>query len=539
MKFEIDRIRNNKGDELRYKGAKAIQMSPERKPRMGFTRGKVIREVNQIVSNLRAKNFDGQMLITLDHGNHSYFSGQFTDILTEEPDIIKTDGYTGYVDPEVYSNFIVYVIKNGARGVQQIQQAIQPQMRGGAIEIAETKAKPFTVHGYSDKESKLIVARFLNNGQYDYCKEGITYTNQPPSFIQDINSKPRSSGYLVIPVRYEDKRELIEIYNEHIKIADVMKEKTNNEVNLYKTGSLPNTSKFHFKRLMPEIELESITAKEAEWIMNAFVGANQCTKPFKGKGYGYDFNSFYLSILNSNFRIPIKQGTFKKITFAGKISSNVTYGIYRVKITGNINPFIFKLTRRNYYTSIDINRAVKLGYEVKYIIDDDDNALVYGKDDFILSKNLFGKYIDYFYRLKLQGVDGAKQLLTCLWGWATQTNEMTLSNDGNYDIDDGLQIIAMKPIDDTGKTCIKVLKKQKAFAYAFARFKPFLFSRSRELIGQTLEKQMDDVVRVYVDGFIMSKPLENANMGFHLGELKYESKYCGEIEIKSNGKVIV
>ena len=547
MEFKIAKITNNNGDELRWKGNKVLQMKPDKLAKKGYSRKKVIKEVNTLVRNLRAKNFDGEIMITLDHGHNRLFSGIFTDILTEEPDIIHLDSYndTEYKDPEHYRDFRIYLLKK--EPVANVEQEINEinKRKGGNIketEFHESNGESFQVYGCSKHESKIIICRKLTKGQCEYYKDDIIYNGSFDSIIKPIMSKPISSGYLVIITRNTDDRNLKEIYDEFIETADDLLEATNGTVNMYKTGSLVNTSKYHFKSMMKENYVcEAISAQEAQWISNATTGSIQYAVPYEGDCIGYDINSFYPSILNSTFRIPIKQGKFSKITFDGIIKSNVSYGIYRCTINGDINKFLFRLNPKNYYTSIDINRAVSLGYEVKYIIDGNDNALRYGKDDFISAKDLFGKYIEYFYKLKQRNIKGSKILLTCPWGWLTRKEEMTLSNDGNYNINGNLIISSIQPINtqiDTDKVKIITNKAHKVYEHSFARFEPFLLSRSRELIGKIYENQIDDVIRCHTDGFIMKNKLNDVILGDELGALKIEDKYTGHLKISGINKII-
>jgi hypothetical protein len=288
-----------------------------------------------------------------------------------------------------------------------------------------------------------------------------------------------------------------------------------------------------------QIECETIVGTEEKWVSSATTGSLQyATRGFEGEAIGYDVNSFYASILNSNFRIPIKKGTYETVLFAGMLKSTATYGIYRCTINGEINPYLFRLNSSNIYTSIDVNRAIKLGYEVRYVIDGNPNRLLYKKGDFIEAKEIFGEYIEYFYDLKKQGIKEAKIFLTCLWGWLTSKDSMTLSNDGSYDLDDTKDIIAIAPLEDD-KVRITVHKINKMYKNALARFAPFLLARSRELIGLIYEDQIDDVVRVHTDGFIMKTNLKDANIGVNIGQLKLEDKYWRKLHIINTNNIEV
>ena len=512
------------------------QLRPAKTSKNGYSRAKVTKEVTKIVEDLKEKGFSGQIMISLNYGGNQWYSGKFTDIQTQNPDIFHLDNYgnENLEDPEHYQDFRIYVTKNKAHSKKE------PKLKGGSMpedKIEQEDVQPekeiFQPHGYSLNESKIIICKRTSNGQCNYFKDDEFFEGKDYDYVNEIDRKPRSSGYLVIKVRDEDNRSLKEIYDEFIETANELKEKTNGKVNLFKTGSITNSSKYHFKNFMKQdIECDTIVGNEAKWISNATTGSLQyATRGYEGEAIGYDVNSFYASILNSNFRIPIKKGTFERMTYDGIFKSHVTYGIYRCTIEGEITPFLFRLNPTNIYTSIDINRAIKLGYEVKYIIDDQPNRILYKKDDFIEAKEIFGEYIEYFYNLKCKGVKGSKLFLTCLWGWLTAKEPMTLSNTGSYDIDDSKEITGIFPLNEDDKVRIIVNKANKMYKHAFARFAPFLLARARELIGLIYEDQIEDVVRVSTDGFILQNELKDANLGDQLGQLKIEKKYCNYIKI--------
>ncbi len=78
------------------------------------------------------------------------------------------------------------------------------------------------------------------------------------------------------------------------------------------------------------------------------------------------------------------------------MKSNLTFGIYWVTIEGNISPYIFRKNKFNFYKSIAINRAIKLGLKVKHIIDGEYNALTYSKDSYTTGETIFKKYVAFF-----------------------------------------------------------------------------------------------------------------------------------------------
>ena len=50
-------------------------------------------------------------------------------------------------------------------------------------------------------------------------------------------------------------------------------------------------------------------------------------------------------------------------------------------------------------------------------------------------------------------------------------------------------------------------------------------------MGKIIDDQIQDVVRIHTDGFIMKKQLKNGDFGSGIGQLKIEDKYCDVLEI--------
>jgi hypothetical protein len=304
---------------------------------------------------------------------------------------------------------------------------------------------------------------------------------------------------------------------------------------MFKTGSIKKTAlNFFYEQTKDKFQGEPIGTKEAKFINYASVGALIHCTPYEGICYGYDVHSFYPSIVyNKSFRIPIKCGTFKKHTIITPVT-NFTYGIHRCTVEGNINKYLFRINKNNYYTSYDLNRAVKLGYTVKYVIDDEDNALIYGQNDYVNSHDMFKDYIDFLYMFKSKGLKGAKLLLNILLGALCASNTFQINNE-HGDINDDKEVLSIFPDDD--KTVFKISRNYQMFQTTYARMKPFLYAKGRELIGMFFENQIEDIVRINTDGLIMKKPLIRVKLGDKMGELGQDDKYTGLFKI-TNQKAV-
>ena len=552
MKFDVKKIKNAKGEELKYRGMKTLMFQPINKNNK-FKRATVEKEVEKFIKSLREQDIDGLFKVTLQYPGNRYYSGKFTDIQDEDPHIFDLDKYDHQEDPGLYTNFQIFVLSRPEEVQQLVEEPVE-ESDEEPVEVVKLKKKPkklvggclsegdkpysnapFKVRGISDVESKVIIVRKYND-KCDYYKNSKLYEER--SFDKDLGyyyKTPRSSGYLIVVVSKDETRPLKEVYDEFVEIADQLKTETKGHVNMYKTGSIIKTSMYHFdafvkkKYILPEI----ITPKEAEFISKSVCSALKYAKKGTYKNcIGYDVNSFYPSILKSSFSIPIKEGTFHHMDYTGAVGRRCEYGIYRAKITGNIDKRLFVINKNDYYTHIDMNRAIKLKYDVRFIQDGKPNYLKYTRDDLVQGNTLFGEYIKYFYDLKTKGVKGAKLILNCLWGWLVKKTYMNLSDYGSFDIGDDKEIENMH-VDQDGKlhaTCVKLFQM---YATNYARFEPFLLAESRSRLSEFYSKQIDAVVQINVDGFIMTEPLEGVELKSQISYLKCEDKHTGKLQIEN------
>ena len=569
MKYSREVLKTTDDKNVLWRGSKVIQIKPN--IRKSITRKKLLKEMDVMEKKLKEKDFQGAIMISVqDPETGKWYSGDFTSIKKKEPISVPyayIDSSGKFIqgeanvsgDAEKYSDFRIYLLEKDVRNkrnnddqfeeVEEEQNPNEPKqkpLKGGSIQEDEYKQslendKDYFTKGISKQDAKLIIYEVNKDWTINYFKDDTLYINKSFDELKPIKSKPRSSGYLVLKREYEkgDTRPLQEYYNDYIAMAQEIKGSTNGEINMFQTGDIKKTALNLFYRFIKDknVVCEPITAEEAKWINNASTGALIMATPFEGQCYGYDVHSYYPSIVyEKSFFIPIKQGTFTTLTYDKPLTSNCQFGIYRCTITGNINKFLFRQNPKNYYTSIDINRAIKLGYEVKYIIDNEPNALVYKKDHYIKGYDIFSDYIDFVFELKKSSVSGAKLLLNILLGALVKSKsfEVDISKDG---IQDNSIIQAMHPNhNDTGVE-VKMTKEYKQFECNFARLKPFLYAKGREKTGRLYEHQIDDVVRVNCDGFIMKSPLTKTKLGNHLGELGEDKKYTCRLNVQKVNKI--
>ena len=337
------------------------------------------------------------------------------------------------------------------------------------------------------------------------------------------------------------KKELEQIYEEFIKDADILKKETGGLINMYKSGRNVKTAvelAFYYLN-KKEIYADEITLKESEWIENASLGPMIFADKYEGEAWKYDLNSAYPSIYsNNNFLIPVKQGTFKKITSDEFLKKGfVSYGIYRCMIEYNNNNIhnskIFKLNSTNFYTSIEINYAVKLGFKITLIEDDKDNFLEYLRINCKTGHECFNEYVKLLYPLRQNNTikERVKSLLNCLWGALSQKNIFTKIYDPDVEceLEGDCEIIEMKPYNDKLYEVV-YMKRNQPYETNWARMKPFILAKARIKISEYIAPHKEHIKRCHTDSMTSDIDL-NIIHSLELGKMKLEK--AGHCTIKN------
>jgi len=332
-----------------------------------------------------------------------------------------------------------------------------------------------------------------------------------------------------------------ECIREYCSLASDIKKITNGVINFFITGTTTVAALKLFYALFGEDKfnkLQDIDDEEYKWLEAASMGGLiNCDKGYEGLGYEYDINSHYPTILQSMQPIPIKKGKYHILT---ELPIIITCGIYRCNITGNINKYLFRLNHDNYYTHSDICTARALGYNIDLINDGSYNALIYDKDDYILSRSIFYKYVKYLYDLKeyynKQNFYSYnlifKKILNCLWGKLCESNTTTIKIKIGEDIKlrKGEEIVS---VDFDGIYSIFTISKGgRYYAGDIPRIKPFLTSYGRFFISRKLQPYVNDCVRLHTDGFILkNKHDELLDVGKTRSYKGMKYKELGQIKI--------
>lgn len=402
----------------------------------------------------------------------------------------------------------------------------------------------------SSKERKLMLVIKTDKQWIGYAGEETINLNTE---LYD-NILKFKTDYITFYIDKATPENMKEKYNKYIDIANALKEKTNGEINYYKTGSERRTALKIFDMLTKHISPEVIEYDECVNLQSSMRGALQfCEVNYEGIGYKSDIVSQYPSIMKStNSLVPVCRGVFKKILiedFDKMKNSYFAYGLYNVKVTKSDNEKINRLFRfneknklykSNWYNSIDLKIAQLLKLEFHLLDEEDHNCVLYPRNKCLTGQQVFGRYVDKLYNLKKDKVDGAKTLLNKLNGLLFETNKTVIEIDEDdimgEDINldkEGYKIISKSTNENNISKC-KLIDKEYFFKSRFARYYPFLISKARlQMVEIILSKGIDKVVKVKTDGIISTIPLEYSE---ELGGLKYEG-YYENIKIYNNSKI--
>lgn len=379
--------------------------------------------------------------------------------------------------------------------------------------------------GLSKKERQPLVY----NLQTKQAFNGIKHFTVTRAEINEWSiTKSYTSEY--IPIKQETDKTLEQTYNAFIEQADKLKKQSRGKINLYKVGTLQKASLSLFFYTIHKLKIkpDPLTELETMWLINTNHGQMIYKEPYDGPLYSYDINSMYASLMRDvNFKIPIKSGTFMKITKTDfDALKYYQYGIYRAEIVNNGNTRkTFRFNTNNYYTTIDLNTAKALGLTIN-ILDTDYNFLSYGAGTTVTGSVLFKPFIDMLYEMrKKHSNKDFKKILNLNWGSLCATNVSTYQYDMTKDININIdtnkhRIHNQYLIGDTVK--IEYCKKDEYFKYPWARFKPFLLALGRKRITDIIKPYIDNIKALNTDGFKSNIELVDIKLGDGIGELRFE-----------------
>jgi len=366
---------------------------------------------------------------------------------------------------------------------------------------------------------------------YDGINKNILTHDEMIEILYDYNSE-----YILVDTPKRKKSEIKPIEEEYklwVESADILKAKTNGIINMYKTGNYKNTALDLFDRLTKFLEEpEELLQDEAEWIEGAKFSSLIFAKSYSGNLYHYDVKSLFPFLMKSNnLKVPIKRGEFIKLD---KLDEILQFGIYRCIIKPsedeNINK-LFRLNKKNYYTSQDIQNARDLKLEIELIQDDKPNFLYYSGDKTIKSCVVFNEYVNILFQLKELKIEGAKMILNILWGALGQIIKKSLYTKAQcFECDEDKELVSeISPNNfDDKEHFIKTKQILNFYKTNYARYLPFLLSRSRKFMSDIMYPYRENIYRCNVDGFYIDKEIHQ-NKNVNIGELKFEKFGYGNI----------
>ena len=331
----------------------------------------------------------------------------------------------------------------------------------------------------------------------------------------------------------ELKTNMYEQYEKFVRVATELRDKSKGLINMFKTGSFRDTALILFDKFVKFLNPENLEQDESEWIDKALFSALISCEKYKGMLYKYDVKSMYPAMMTSTLKFPIKRGEFKIIKDFGE--KYIEFGIYRCEIKPssdeNINK-LFKINHDNYYTSIDVTNAKKLGLEINLIQDEKPNCLFYSREKTITFSEAFKNYVKVLFPLKNEGIEYSKHILNILWGALTQKNKIHdyVGEESNIDRDE--EIIELYPCSsDETQTIIKTIKHRNFYKTPYARIGPFLTSQGRKMMSDLMYDEREYIKRVCTDGFLTTRKIHE-NVNVEIGCLKYEG-YNEDGEIRN------
>jgi hypothetical protein len=392
----------------------------------------------------------------------------------------------------------------------------------------------FRVRGTSKTEKAIMIFKFNDLGSVDtYSQEYKKKTITKEQF-GELRSKPITASHLLVREDEDLSLSLRKQFKLFQKRAKLLKKLTNGQINLFKTGSESNTALQLFYDLCKPPEPDKITEAEAVFLSNCR-GQLKHAINYKGKAWKLDIVSEYPSIMRSeHMQFPIKQGTLKTLTLQDFDEIKYfKYGIYRVKILTRINPFIFNINDKNYYTHIDLNFAKTLNYEMELVEDGNPNFLSY-EGCLISGAKLFKPFVDYLFQFKKLGYKSIKIFLNKLWGKLCQKNVIVAKDNEIHENKNMLEICPIGDnLDHTSLFKIEVCSYESYYETDFARMRSFMLAKGRFMTAQYIMKNINDVVYVNTDGYLLkTAPNKEIKFGSEIGNLKLEAENH-EVEVKN------
>lgn len=372
--------------------------------------------------------------------------------------------------------------------------------------IRKTKGMVFKLK--KDKQFRLYQNKDCKIIYYDGENMTETMTREINKKYFDVNldevRKPFIKNYPETEPSFEN------LYKYMRKCIDDVKTDTG-FIDMYKTGWINRTFAYlMFPRIQAlGYDFEDIEQYEYEYLEAATSGAYCWYKPNEyEKLYEYDYSGYYPSLLmNKYFTVPFKAGKVEKLT-TEQISKWKTFqsGLYFCEVEYKEEcKYKFRYNGKNCYTQYDLNNAKKLGLNITMNEEREHNFLHYRREDCFPIHQIFDKYYTEMDKFKQEHPENFiyKSLMSTNWGYLCSylKHYIKFNEKGNGETD--VENYTIKKYD---KNTFEIINNLSPYRYAYARFKPFILSKGRDIIfNEVLNKYENDCVRVQTDGFLMKK----------------------------------
>ena len=292
---------------------------------------------------------------------------------------------------------------------------------------------------------------------------------------------------------------------------------------------------------------EHMTYEEYKFMDNSYDSGLIAGTPYKGKVYAYDQKKFYsmtYGCRKRNFKFPVKRGRFEILK---ETPDKFEYGYYHIKVISS-DPrakFLIGFSKKNYYDHFTLNKLkffrdwVGLNLKWEIIQDGKPNALIYDNDTLIDSHIIFGWYQDILMKAndKLPKNPLIKFMLNNMFGYQKIKHRpiyrklSSIQSKTEEEQKNILPILSKSYVNKKGERVYYTVKRERIFLYTTARMGYFLPATCRAKMSNLIAPILDDVVRIYIDGFICKKNHDEVITKFICQDHKYYNK---TIDIKSS-----
>lgn len=328
-------------------------------------------------------------------------------------------------------------------------------------------------------------------------------------------------------INKDPKKTIEQTYNDFIKNANIVKDITNNFIDIFKFVCIKHCVLWLIDYYNTLIHPETIDQQEANWISQALMGGiNHCNKSENTNAYQYDHNSFYPSLMIADKTFPIKKGQFVSLKLEDiRKKGYYNYGIYHAKITSSVgNNIFFKYNSYNKYTHFDMQMAEDLHLNI--ILEDGINALIYPTNEHkCKGKSIFSTLINYLYDLKIKSNKNPliNKIMQMIWGTLSERSKYHENSFNNNIIDlrgEDKEILSLEEVN-VDDLKVKYVKSNEVFKTNYARIAPFITSMGRKCIYETLKNiKTENIIQIQTDGFIILEKLTLKNTTNNIGDLR-------------------